>query len=201
MTEIVTEAKLAASRVNPPNLFSPLVVLACEDQNEYDTLYQGFVDEYTPVSPTEEALVKQIADSQWKLRRLEKIEQRVFDKLMEQAAADTSEDPFEAMAKNLLAAGKSNNVLGLLARYQGTLNRQFHQAIKELRKIQNDRVDEYCRNLKREALHLIGGRADHSHEVKLSFHLIAEDPGCIQRYIETETEATAAISKRERPAA
>src|SRR5438270_4563508 len=61
-------------------LSSKLVVLPCEDQKEYDAVLDGFTNEYTPVSLTEEELVKQIADSQWKLRRLENLEERVFTK-------------------------------------------------------------------------------------------------------------------------
>ena len=222
MSEIISEAKLAANRATAQKstgprtaegkdasklnglkhgLSSPLVVLPCEDQNEYNAMHQAFLEEYTPVSPTEEALVKQIADSQWKMRRLEKLEARVFDKLMETTPETATADPFEAMANNLLAPGKGGSVLAQLARYQASLNRQFHQSINDLRKLQKDRVDEYCRNLKREALHLIGGRSDQTHENKLAFHLMAEDPGCIGRYIDTETEATAVISKRERNAA
>jgi hypothetical protein len=176
-----------------------MTVLPCENQSEYNDLYASYTNEYTPVSPTEEALVQMIADADWKMKRLAKIEERVFAKLLEQDAG-TSSDPFEAMAASLLAPGKGNTVVAQLARYQSTLNRQFHQAVRELRKIQNARVSEYCTNLKRDALHLIGGRADRTQEQKLAFHLIAEDPGCIARYINTETEATAVEMKRERAA-
>ena len=58
-------------------LSSRLVVLPCEDQNEYNALHDAFADEYTPITPTEKELVKQVADSQWKLRRLEKLEERL----------------------------------------------------------------------------------------------------------------------------
>lgn len=183
-------------------LASPLTVLPWEDQSEYKKLYEGFVAEYTPASPTEEALVKQIADSQWKLLRLEQLEQRVFTKLVDQASEQGGPvDPFEALANSLLAPGKGSNVLGLLARYQGTLNRQFHQAVNQLRKVQADRVSDYTTKLKREALDQIAGRADRSQESRLAFHLMVEDGGCITRYLETEGEVMAAELKRDRRAA
>src|SRR5690349_18984416 len=140
-------------------LASPLAVLPWEDQNEYNKLYAGFIEEYGPASPTEEALVTQIADSQWKLRRLAPLEQRVFIKLMEEGSPGVAPaDPFEALANSLLAPGKGTNVLGFLARYQATLNRQFHQAVKDLKKIQTDRANEYLCQLKRRALDEIAGR-------------------------------------------
>lgn len=216
----VSDAKLAANRANAAHstgprtpagkeaskhngllhgLSSPLAVLPFEDQNEYNELAASFSEEYAPEGPTEEALLKLMVDSQWKLRRLEKLEQHVFALTIEQDAG-AHDDPFAAMAATLLAPGKGQNALALLARYQGTLNRQFLQALKQLKKIQFERGEDYCDRLKREALHQISGNTDRTQTEKLAFNLIADDPGCITRYIDAQVEIVAAQCKRDRAA-
>src|SRR4051794_14903746 len=63
-------------------LASPLAVLPCESQDEYDHLLSAFVDEHKPDSASEESLVKQMADAQWKLHRLEKLETSLFSAML-----------------------------------------------------------------------------------------------------------------------
>ena len=141
-------------------LASPLAVLPCENQDEYDHLLSAFVIEHNPDGPAEEALVKQIADAQWKLRRLEKLETSLFSAMLTESQNEATAppaDPFDAIAAALLKPGKSQSALGLLARYQATLNRQFLSALKELRLLQRHRERDDCEEYNTAVLQYING--------------------------------------------
>jgi hypothetical protein len=202
----ISEAKLEANRANAASstgprtpegkqasrynrlshgLASPLTVLPFEDQAEYNNVLDSFRDDYQPIGATEESLVKQIADAHWKLRRLEKLETSVFAAVVngsQNEPTEPSADPYTAMAATLLGPGKSQSALGLLARYQGTLNRQLLSCIKELRSIQRQRKAEYCERIKTTLLHQVAGFPNADDEHRLAFHLVAKDPTCLSEY-------------------
>jgi hypothetical protein len=142
-------------------LASPLAVLPFEDQSEYDKVLAAFHDDYNPVGATEEALVKQIADANWKLRRLEKLEAAAFDAILAGQQNEPT-DPYQAIAASLLGAGQAKSALALLARYQGTLNRQFLSCVKELRTIQKQRKTEHRSRTKKDLLRAYLGHAEKS---------------------------------------
>jgi hypothetical protein len=168
-------------------LASPLIVLPFEDQNEYNNLYASFCEEYSPAGPTEESLVKQIADSQWKLRRLEKVENHVLAAMLDTPQTEPNVDPFSAMASALLGPGKHQQALNSLARYQSTLNRQFLQSVKELRRIQNERRCAEEEALKQAAIHEVLGITERSQQSLRALDLLAADPDAVTRYIDAET--------------
>lgn len=183
-------------------LASPLAVLPFENQDEYNNLYASFCEEHSPVGPTEQALVKQIADSQWKLRRLEKLEGHVFTSMVaaSQEAAVQNEpnpDPYAAIAAALLGPGKHQQALNSLARYQSTLNREFLSALKQLRVIQNLRRGAEEEALKRAVIHEITGIAERSQSERGAIDILADDPQAIVRYIEAEAAALSASAARD----
>jgi hypothetical protein len=177
-------------------LASPLTVLPFEDQNEYNELYASFCEEHAPAGPSEEALVKQIADAQWKLRRIEKLEHHVFTAMLETAETEASADPFAAIAKSLLGPGKHQQALNSLARYQSSLNRQFLQSLQELRRIQKDRKGAEETALKQSAIHQILGSAERSQPARKALDLLAADPEAITRYIDVETKILSATAPK-----
>ena len=128
-----------------------------------------------------------MADATWKLRRLAAVEESVFSKMLESATPEPSANPFDAIATALLGPGKHQNALGLLIRYQATLNRQFLQSLRELRKVQDRRLNEAGDQARRELLHHLAGNTDRSHSDKHALELLTDDPGAIVRYIEAET--------------
>lgn len=173
-------------------LASPLTVLPFENQDEYNNLYASFCEEYSPVGPTEDALVKSIADSQWKLRRLETLEERVFAAMLETSQNEPAApvDPFDALAAGLLAGGKNQSALGLLARYQATLNRQFVTSMRELKRCQRERLNENYDEAKRQlAHHVLDPDGKRTREQMSLIDLLAHDPDFFTRYLNAEAEA------------
>lgn len=181
-------------------LASPLTVLPFENQDEYNNLYASFCEEHSPVGPSEEALVKQLADSQWKLLRLEKLEGHVFTAMLEagQQASTPNADPYAAIAAALLGPGKHQQALNSLARYQSALNREFHGALRELRVLQNLRRAAEQESLKRAAIHQITGIAERTQSERTVLDILADDPHAIERYIDAETAALGAAAVRDR---
>jgi hypothetical protein len=173
-------------------LSSPLTVLPFENQDDYNNLYASFCEEHSPAGPTEEAFVKQMADSQWKLRRLEKLEEQVFITLAAQQPSEAATDPFAAIAATLLGPGKHQQALNALARYQSALNRQFQQSLKELRKYRAERRKAAEETIKREAIHQITGIAERSQSERNLLDILADDPAAIARYIDAECAALGA---------
>jgi hypothetical protein len=178
-------------------LCSPLAVLPFENQDEYNNLYAAFCEEYSPLGPSEQALVKQIADAQWKMRRLETLEQNVFIAMQQNSQNEPDQDPFAAMAATLLGTGKHQQALNSLARYQSTLNRQFMQAVKELRKLQAARKLSDEEAEKRNVIRQIIGITERSQSDISAIDILANDPAAIKRYIDAEAAILGAQNVRE----
>jgi hypothetical protein len=182
-------------------LSSPLTVLPFENQDEYNNLYASFCEEYSPAGPTEESFVKQIADAQWKLKRIEKVENHLFEAMLriesEALQTEPNADPFAAIAAALLGPAKHQQALNSLVRYQSSLNRQFHTAVKSLRALQTERRKLAEEDLKREAIHQITGIADRSQSERNVIDLLAADPDLVTRDIDAEAAALGAVAGRE----
>jgi hypothetical protein len=110
----------------------PSFLLPAEDPAEYEQLLAALESEYKPEGPTESFLVQEIAEAQWKLRRIGPVE---GDLLQATGARYLAE-----------AYAKCCDHLGKLSRYESTLRRNWYRALKELRtlrieKAKNDRDD------------------------------------------------------------
>ena len=92
-------------------------VLDSEDQPEFDQLLMELLQEYDPQTPTERELVDEIADQSWRLRRASKIETGLFNK---------AGDDFQAVSADL----------DKIRRYRTSIERAWHKAIEQIRKIQ-----------------------------------------------------------------
>jgi hypothetical protein len=217
MPSQISDARLAANRANAASstgprtpegkdaskynrlrhgLASPLAVLAFEDQGEYNNLYSSFLEEYSPIGATEQAFVKTIADAQWKLRRLEKLEECVFAAMLESSQNEPTTDPFQAMAASLLSGGKHQSALGLLARYQATLNRQFVTGVRELKRCQRERLNEDYDAAKRQLAHnVLDPEGKRTPEQRSLIDLLAVDPDFFTRYLNAETELLSAARR------
>ena len=55
-------------------VYSLRAVIPGEDPAEFDQLCSEFVDEFQPDTPYERSLVRQIADAEWRLRRISRLE-------------------------------------------------------------------------------------------------------------------------------
>ena len=114
-------------------------VLPSEDPAAYQRHCRQFLDEYKPATPTETQLVKEVADTAWRLNRIPHLEAALLDRAAnppnEQAGIDF----------DIVDAHRALATLGL--HYQ-RLSRQFQKSLDQLREIQSDRADRERRDLK-----------------------------------------------------
>jgi hypothetical protein len=111
------------------------VVLPGEDPDEYDRLLAELLDEHKPAGPTERFLVQQMAQAQWKLDRIARMEQQIFERRM---ASGEAADPAAAWDQD--CAGP--NSLLKLGRYQAAAQRAWFKALAALQSLQSPRHAE-----------------------------------------------------------
>ena len=138
-------------------LRSQLIAIPGENPSEFQTLFDGFVEEARPESLRDLAAVRKIASCEWRLRRLASIENEMFAQAIQQAAilpaasVPFSNDhelliarmmasqqqpprgeasPAALLARHFLAGG--SNPFNALSRYEASLERQYRNAWREL---------------------------------------------------------------------
>ena len=124
------------------------VVLADESPADFQRLLNAYLDEFAPTSPIEVELIETMVSARWRLRRLANIETTLLDNEMETSVndihhffADADREPnvedHLAYVFKRVACGAS---LHLLNRYEGTINRSYAQAFKQLHLLRSLRV-------------------------------------------------------------
>lgn len=124
------------------------VVLADESPADFQRLLNAYLDEFAPTSPIEVELVETMASARWRLRRLANIETTLLaNEILTSvddvdsffADVDCIAEPHDrvACAFKRLAGGAS---LHLLNRYEGTINRSYAQAFKQLHLLRSLRI-------------------------------------------------------------
>ncbi len=114
-----TGKKISSQNRTSHGLTARRVVLQNEDQTEFDEMHAALFSDYAPQSQVEEELVQEIADASWRLRRVARLETELFDS-----------------GENFIELSSS---LDKLRRYRTSIERAFHKAIDQLRKIQGTR--------------------------------------------------------------
>jgi hypothetical protein len=92
-------------------------ILPWEEQDEYDLLYGGLLDDHRPSNTTEHVLVKNMAQSCWLHQRALTLQQMCFDHQRPMCDADCQKQ------------------LALYLRYQTTHDRAFNKALDQLQKL------------------------------------------------------------------
>jgi hypothetical protein len=100
-------------------LTAQTAVLPTEDPDAYQRHVQQFLDEYAPANATETQLVREIANTSWRLNRIPLLEADLFAQ---------NPDP-----QTLIPT------LATLGLHGSRLSRQFQKALDQLRAIQDDR--------------------------------------------------------------
>jgi len=114
-------------------------VLPSEDPASYELHHRQFLDEYQPATPTETQLVKELADTSWRMNRIPLLEADVLSRA--QSTAPSPEPPsFDIVDAHRLLASLS-------VHYQ-RLSRQFQKTLNELREIQLERLERLRRDLR-----------------------------------------------------
>jgi hypothetical protein len=124
--------KLASSRNNLRHgLCAKQLVLPGENPADYDALRLELHVDYAPGNTAEATLVDQIAEHTWRLQRVRRAETAMFDKLMRNMDTDL------AIAR---AISDPEGDLERIRRYEVTIERSYHRAIDQLRKLQKQRA-------------------------------------------------------------
>jgi hypothetical protein len=124
------EGKTAAARNSTKHgLSGAFTVLAHEDQDEFDLLLVCLRDDFQPANEHESFLVGQMAQSRWRLSRIQRLETALFDQML---AETPGEDPDHRIAAKLLSGG--DRALATLQRYAAAAERSYYKAHTELLK-------------------------------------------------------------------
>jgi hypothetical protein len=124
-----TDQGKAASARNATRhgLTSKMVVLADEDQAEFDELASRYEWQYSPSTPEQCFLVQQLAESEWRLRRARRLETAFFNQ-------HTDEE--------ILNDKSVADALARLTRYETAIERSYYKALKEVRSQMTSRKTE-----------------------------------------------------------
>src|ERR1700686_3530856 len=117
-------------------------VLAYENRADYEKLVKDYYDEYEPDTIHQNFLVSQLAGAQWRLDRIQRIENAAID-LIIAGPGELTETPDHKIAQRMLDSGRDH--LPRLERYRASVERSYHRAIKELRMAQMQQIQDEAR--------------------------------------------------------
>jgi hypothetical protein len=141
------EGKAAASRnAATHGLHAVNPVLPHESQAEFDALHASYRSELQPKGLREDFLVRQVAEAQWRLVRLQKIEAEFIDIL---AAGQARQNPNAAIAASMLEKG-GPDALSRLHRLAASAERAYHRNYNALIRERRDQSRERAREEGRE---------------------------------------------------
>lgn len=144
---------ISSQNATSHGLSSQRVVLPHEDQSVFNQLLAALEKDLAPTGAHEAFLVQQMAECQWRLNRLRRIETALMDQLLLGAAPGS--EPEDQMAKAMIDRG--GDPLDKIERYAATAERSYYRARRELttyRKVQNE-LDIQARQI-----------ADHEHMLR-----------------------------------
>ena len=129
-------------------LRSDRAVIPGEDPEEYEAFARWFLDECAPVGPLEVCRVRQMITAEWRLRRIERIENAALT-LSLRLTLDyekASEDPVELTQQLLEWTGRDHcsESTDIFTRYVGTYSRLFDRAYRSfiaLRKLRQQQAE------------------------------------------------------------
>jgi hypothetical protein len=124
------KAAVAQNRLSHGLAGRHFVLLPGEDPAEFEALAAAFVEEHRPSGPSEEFLVAELAQAQWKLGRAAGIEAGLL-------AGETEDRSLTAIFQADMAAGEA---LLKLARYENGIRRNWYRALNELRALRRERT-------------------------------------------------------------
>jgi len=131
----------AAVRLNgvKHGLTAETIVLKGESQADFTNMLESFEAEHDPATPTEEALVVQLALANWRLRRLYHQEAGFYTSKLKILASIQKDLNLDDAGRMGHAVGWSEPELGLFNRQEGRLERTFYRALHELQRLRKER--------------------------------------------------------------
>jgi hypothetical protein len=137
----ITPEGRAAVRLNGVKygLHAETLVLKGESESDFTALLDSYEAEHAPATPTEEALVVQLAMAAWRLRRLYHAEAAFYTKEMTFLAGLNSEKKLDGQTLTGLAINANRNTVDTFRRQEASLERSFCRALQELKRIRSQR--------------------------------------------------------------
>ena len=131
----------AAVRLNgvTHGLTAETIVLKGESQSDFTNLLGSLEAEHDPVSPTEEALVVQLAMATWRLRRLYHQEAGFYTCQLQSLVGMQKDLNLDDAGRMGHAAAWSESTLNMFNRQEGRLERTFYRALHELQRLRKER--------------------------------------------------------------
>jgi hypothetical protein len=142
---VTPEGRAASSRNSLRHGFTTRsVVLPTESQEDFQSLLDSYTHQFRPQGGVEMDLVQTMAAARWRLRRLCTIETALLNNEMTRNSKDIkrayhSPDDLARLAWVFRDLANHGQSLALLMRYEGTLNRSYDRAFKQLLLLQAHR--------------------------------------------------------------
>src|SRR4029077_813785 len=131
----------AAVRLNgvTHGLTAETIVLKGESESDFTGLLDSLEAEHNPVTPTEEALVVQLAMATWRLRRLYHQEAGFYTCQLQTLVGVQKDLKLDDAGRMGHAAAWSESTLNMFNRQEGRLERTFYRALHELQRLRKER--------------------------------------------------------------
>jgi hypothetical protein len=117
-----------------------LVLLQCEDPDNFKEFVAEYAATYKPATPAEQNLVDEMIAARWRMRRIWMIETALFDDAMNREAAPSKNqpdtDPGIQLAQAFRFLADDSRALSLVSRYESRFHRTYHRAYQTLRELQ-----------------------------------------------------------------
>ncbi len=99
------------------------ILLACENQGQFDTMRGDYTATYQPGSAVEEDLISEMVACRWRMQRLRLIETALIDSEMDRELPDveTPEDPGYQLAFAFRRLVDESRAISLASRYESRL--------------------------------------------------------------------------------
>jgi hypothetical protein len=112
--------------------FTQTALLFYEAPEDFVALRDSYIDEYQPQSPTEMHFVMEMANAQFRLRRVRGMEADLFQILITRELPSRSLSNGEMQAQAFRTLADTSNALHLLQRYEVMFRRQYERALRML---------------------------------------------------------------------
>jgi len=120
-------------------LTAETIVLKGESEADFTNLLDSLEAEHDPASPTEEALVVQLAMATWRLRRLYHVEAGFYTFKMKDTVDNRKELKLNDSERMGYVTYLSTEALGMFNRQEGRLERSFYRALHEVQRLRKER--------------------------------------------------------------
>jgi hypothetical protein len=129
---VTPEGKHNSSRNNTRHgLLAQTIVLEGESEERFNSLLDDYMQTHQPRSPSEAALVAQLAVAQWRLMRVWGAQKLALDRDIAIQDPDTGPTSVRAMFA-MRGTIENSSRPDLLLRYESTMDRQFKSALRAL---------------------------------------------------------------------